>query len=141
MSSERAVLLDIDVFIGPRLSTFRVLDSQTHFKHWNFSVYTLLILPPIQYKKRVLSKEKHYVFFEPTQSRKEDFYKYKRDFEQRLCNKGQSTALVHKIQTEVQFSDRTEALRNKTKKAKETLPFVTTNNPVTPNFKKILMKH
>ena len=50
-----------------------------------------------------------------------------------------ATALVHKILTEVQFSDRTEALRNKTKKAKEILPFVTTNNPATPNLKK--MKH
>ena len=50
-------------------------------------------------------------------------------------------ALVHKILTEVQFSDRPEGLRNKTKKAKEILPFVTTYNPATPNLKKILMKH
>ena len=50
-----------------------------------------------------------------------------------------ATALVHKILTEVQFSDRPEALRNKTKKAKEILPFVSTNNPATPNLKK--MKH
>jgi len=69
------------------------------------------------------------------------FNKYKRDFEQRLCNRGYPTALVHKILTEVQFSDRTEALRNKTKKAKEILPFVTTYNLATPNLKKILMKH
>ena len=33
------------------------------------------------------------------------------------------------------------ALHNKTKKAKEILPFVTTFNPATPNIKKILMKH
>ena len=44
--------------------------------------------------------------------------------------------------TEVQFSDRTEALRNKTKNAKEILPFVTTYDPATPNLKnEILMKH
>ena len=49
--------------------------------------------------------------------------------------------LVHIILTEVRFSDRTEALRNKTKKAKEILPFVTTYNPATPNLKRILMKH
>ena len=49
--------------------------------------------------------------------------------------------LVHKILTEVQFSDRTEALRNKTKKANEILPFVTTYDPATPNLNKILMKH
>jgi len=49
--------------------------------------------------------------------------------------------LVHKILTEVQFSDRAEALRNKTKKAKEILPFVTTYNAATLNLKKIPMKH
>ena len=71
-----------------------------------------------------------------------EFCKYKQDFEQRLCNRGYPTALVHKILTEVQFSDRTEALRNKTKNAKEILPFVTTYDPATPNLKnEILMKH
>ena len=89
-------------------------------------------------RKSVLSKEKHYVFQEPTQLRR-FFLKYNRDFEQSICNRGYPTALVHKILIEVQFSDRTEALRNKTKKAKEILPFVTTNNPATPNLKK--MKH
>ena len=57
------------------------------------------------------------------------FFKYKRCFEQSLCNRGYPTAVIHKILTEVQFSDRTEALRNKTKKAKDILLFVTTNNP------------
>ena len=72
---------------------------------------------------------------------KENFYKYKRDFEQRLFNRGYPTALVHKILAEVHFSNRTEALRNKTKRTKEILLFVTTNNPATQNLKKILMKH
>ena len=53
-----------------------------------------------------------------TNSVKENFNKYKRDFKQRLCNRGNPTTLVHKILTEVQFSDRTEALRIKTKEAK-----------------------
>ena len=55
--------------------------------------------------------------------------------------KGFPTALVHKIFTEVELSDRTEALHNKTKKAKEILPFFNTYKPATPNVKKILMKH
>ena len=57
------------------------------------------------------------------------------------CNRGYPTTLVHKILTEVQFFDRTEALHNKTKKAKEILPIVTTYNPAIPNLKKIFMKH
>ena len=40
-----------------------------------------------------------------TNSVKKNFNKYKRDFEQRLCNRGYPTALVHKILTEVQFSE------------------------------------
>ena len=76
-----------------------------------------------------------------TNSVKEHFYKHKRDFEQRLCNRGFPTTLVHKILTEVQFSDRTEALRNKTKKTKEISLSVITYNSATPNLKKILMKH
>ena len=70
---------------------------------------------------------------------RENFYKHKRDFEQRLCNRGYPATLVHIILTEVQFSDRTEDLRNKTKNAEEILPFATTYNPATPNLKKILM--
>ena len=31
MSSERAVFLDTEVFNRPRLSTLRIIDSQTHF--------------------------------------------------------------------------------------------------------------
>ena len=42
--------------------------------------------------------------------------------------------------TEVQFSDRKEALRNKTKQTKEILTFVATYNLTTPNLKKVLMK-
>ena len=42
---------------------------------------------------------------------------------------------------QVQLSDRTEALPNKTKKAKEILPFATTYNQATPNLKKIIIKH
>ena len=54
MSSERAVFLDTEVFNRPRLSTLRILDSQTHFKPTSsplelFTMHT--ILPPIQYEK------------------------------------------------------------------------------------------
>ena len=55
-------LLDTDVFKGPRLSTLRILDSQTHFKPLKlFSIHTS---HPANHsiRKSVLSKEKHYVF-------------------------------------------------------------------------------
>ena len=91
------------------------------------------ILPPIQYEKWFYQRRSITSF--NNNSVKDNFYKHKRDFEfeQRLSNRSYPTALVHKILTEVQFSDRTEALPNKTKKAKEIWPFATTDNPATPN--------
>ena len=44
MSSDRFVFLDREVLKGPRLSPPRFTNSLQ--AHWNFSVYTLLILPP-----------------------------------------------------------------------------------------------
>ena len=46
MSSERTVILDTEVFKGPRLSTHQILDLSTDFK----PTYTLLILPPFKLK-------------------------------------------------------------------------------------------
>ena len=66
----------------------------------------------------------------------ENFEQSKRDLE-----RGYPITLVQEILTEVKFTDRNEALRNKTKQTKEILPFVNTYNPATPNRKKILMKH
>ena len=106
-----------------------------------FSIYTSC---PVNHslRKRVLIIKGEALRLLRTNPVKENFYKYKRDFGQKLCNRGYSTALVHKILAEVHFSNRTEALRNKTKRTKEImiLLFVTTNNPATPNLKKILMK-
>ena len=61
ISSECAVFLDTEVFNRPRLSTLRIVDSQTHFKptgtfHYAHDPATHSI------RKMVLSKEKHYVF-------------------------------------------------------------------------------
>ena len=71
----------------------------------------------------------------------ENFEQSKRDLE-----RGYPITLVQEILTEVKFTGRNEALRNKTKqkrfyKTKGILPFVNTYNPATPNRKKILMKH
>ena len=58
MSSERAVFLDTDVFKGPRLSTLRILDSQTHFKPTETFQYThFLSCQPFITKKRFIKGE------------------------------------------------------------------------------------
>ena len=124
MSSERAVFLDTEVFKGPYLSTLKILDSQTHFKPTEcFQQTHFSPCHSLNTKEGFIKGEALRLL--RTNSVKDNFNKYKRDFEQRLCNRAYPTALVHKILTEVQFSDRTEALRNKTKKAKEILLLVT----------------
>ena len=140
MSSERTVFFDTEVFKGPRLSTLRILVSQTHFKATETFQYThFSSFHPFNTKKGFNKGEA--IRLLRTKSVKENFCKCKRDFEQRLGNRGYPTALVRKILTEVQFSDRTDAPCNKTKKAKKFLQFFTTYNPATPNLKKILTKH
>ena len=63
MSPERAAFLDTEVFKGPRLSTLKILDLQTHFKPTETFQYTHTSHPATHsIRKRVLSKEKHYVF-------------------------------------------------------------------------------
>ena len=61
MSSERAVFLDTEVFNRLRLSTLRILDSQTHFKPTGTFHYAHYPATHSM-RKMVLSKEKHYVF-------------------------------------------------------------------------------
>ena len=158
MSSERAVFLDTEVFKGPRHSTHKILDLQTHFKPTETFQYThFSSCQPFNSKKGFIKGEA--LSFLRTNSVKENFEKYKRECEERLCQRGYPLTLVQKALTEVQFCDRKEALRNKTKQTKEILPFVTTYNPAAPNLpfiylfiylfteracpnlKKILMKH
>ena len=118
MSSERAVFLDTEILKGSRLSSMSslgILDSQTHFKLTETFQYThFSSCYPLNTKKDFIKGEA--ICLLRTNSVKDNFYKHERDFEQRLCNRGYPTALVHKILTEeVQFSDRAEALRNKNK--------------------------
>ena len=80
MSSESAVFLDTDVF--PKDFAFQLLEFSIHKPISSpLKLFSTLTSYPVNHslRKRVLSKEKHY------------FYKYKRDFKQRLCNRGYPT--------------------------------------------------
>ena len=92
----------IITFANPkRLSTLRIIDSQ------NKPTSSALKLISIHTSHLAASNTKKGFKGEAlcllrTNSVEENFYKYKRDFEQRLCNRGDPAALVHKILTEVQ---------------------------------------
>ena len=80
MSSERAASLDTEVFKGPRLSTLKILDSQTHFKPTETFQYThFSSCHPFNTKKGLIKGEALRLL--RTNSVKETFNKCKRDFE------------------------------------------------------------
>ena len=139
LSSTNAVFLDTEVFKGPRFSTLKLLDIRTHFKPTETSQYThFSTCHPLKTKKGFIKGEALHLL--RTNSVKENFENSKRDFKQRLYNRGYPEALVKNILKEDQFSERQEALRSKPKRRNECLPFVTTFNLAVPNLKKILMK-
>ena len=77
-----------DLAEGPRLSTNKIHDLQTHFKPTeNFSIYTLLILPPFKRQKRGFIKEEALRLL-GTNSVKETFEQSQRDSEHRFCQRG-----------------------------------------------------
>ena len=86
MSSERAVFLDTEVFKGPRLLSLGIRDSQTHFKPTETFQYThISSCHPFNTKKGFIKGEALRLL--RTNSVKENFYKYKRDFELRALVK------------------------------------------------------
>ena len=71
---------------------------------------------------------------------KEKVKSSKRDFKSRLLDCGYPHELVNKVQAEVDFSSRNNALKYKPKTSKHILSFVSTYNPGVPKLKEILMK-
>ena len=125
LSSSNAVFLDTDVFKGPRFSTLNILDIRTHFIPTETFQYThFSTCHPLNTKKGFIKGEALRLL--RTNSVKENFENVKRDFEQRLYNRGYPVMLVKNILREVRFENRKEALRSKPKQRNEILPFVTT---------------
>ena len=87
MSSQRAVFLDTEVFKGPRLSTHKILDSQTHLKPTETFQYTHFSSCHTLNCKKGFTKGEALRLLR-TNSVRENFVKNKRDFEHRLCKRG-----------------------------------------------------
>ena len=105
MSFQRAVFLNTEVFKGPRLTTHKILDLQTHFKPTETCQYThFSSCHPLNCKKGFVKGEALRLL--RTNSVRENFVKNKRDFEHRLCKRGYPLTLVQEILTDVKFTDR-----------------------------------
>ena len=105
MSSQCIVFLDTEVFKGPRLTTHKILDLQTHFKPTETFQYThFSSCHPLNCKKGFIKGEALRLL--RTNSVRENFVKNKRDFEHRLCKRGHPLTLLQEILTDVKFTDR-----------------------------------
>lgn len=83
---EHAVFLDTEEFKGLRLSTLKILDSQTHFKPIKTFKYAhFSSCHPCKTKKGFIKGEAFRRL--RTNSVKENFNTYKGDLKQRLCNR------------------------------------------------------
>ena len=83
---EHAVFLDTEEFKGLRLSTLKILDSQTHFKPTKTFKYAhFSSCHPCKTKKGFIKGEALRRL--RTNSVKENFNTYKGDLKQRLCNR------------------------------------------------------
>ena len=91
--------------------------------------------------RRFLSKEKHCVCWELTQSKKSSSQWNEIFNPVYAIEASYPLEFIESILTDIDFSWRKAALQTKPKTSKNLLPFVTTHNPATPNLKKILMKH
>ena len=125
MLSERAVYLDTEVFKGPRFTSNKILDVQTHFKATETIQYThFSSCHPLSIKKGFIKGETLRLL--RTNSIKEKFESSKWDFKFRLLECGYPQKLVNKIHGEVDFSSPNSASKYKPKTSKHILPFVTT---------------
>ena len=120
MSSERAVFLDTEVFKGPRFASNKILDVQTHFKATETFQYThFSSCHPLSVKNGFIKGGTLRLL--RTNSIKEKFESNKRDFKFRLLERGYPEELVNKIQAEVDFSSRNNALKYKPMTSKNIL--------------------
>ena len=141
MSQQSITFLDTEVFKGLRFLDSNILDVRTHFKPTETFQYTQFSsCHPLSVKKGFVKGEALRLL--RTNSAIENFTTEIRNFKARLISRGYPSDFIDRILAEVKFSDRQNALKNRTRTSnKRILPFVTKYNPANPNLKKILMKH
>ena len=138
MSDKEITFLDTRVYKGARFEKESILDTHTHFKPTETFQYThFKSCHPPGVKKGFVKGEALRLL--RTNSSKETFEENINKFKENLRLRGYPNNLIEKVLSEVKFSDRKAALKNKTKASKEILPFVTQYNPCVPNLKHIFM--
>ena len=115
-----------------------ILDTRTHFKPTETFQYThFKSCHPPGVRKGFIKGEALRLL--RTNSSKETYEENINKFKQNLRLRSYPNNFIEKVLSEVKFSDRKSALKEKKKARKEILPFVTQCDPRVPNLKQILM--
>ena len=138
ISDKGIAFLDTRVYKGARFEKESILNTRTRSKPTETGQYTRFkSCHPLGVKKGFVKGEALRLL--RTNSSKETFEENINKFKQNLRLRGYPNNFVVKVLSEVKFSNKKSALKEKTKARKEILPFVAQYDPRVPNLKQILV--
>ena len=138
ISNAETTFLDTVVYKGNRFHHQSILDIKTHFKPTETFQYTHFSSShPPGVKKGFVKGEALRLL--RTNSSKTTFEDNIKKFKSRLLARGYPNNLIEKILSDVKFTERSSALKQKDNTPKQILPFVTQYQPSVPNLKHVLM--
>ena len=138
ISNAETTFLDTVVYKGNRFHHQSILDIKTHFKPTETFQYTHFSSShPPGVKKGFVKGEALRLL--RTNSSKTTFEDNIKKFKSRLLARGYSNNLIEEILSDVKFTERSSALKQKDNTPEQLLPFVTQYQPSVPNLKHVLM--
>lgn len=139
ISNTETTFLDTVVYKGKRFRDQSILDIKTHFKPTETFQYTHFSSSHPPGVKKGFVKGEALRLLRTNSSRatfEENIYKFK----SRLLARGYPKNLIETLLSDIKFTERESALRQKHESRKELLPFVTQYQPSVPNLKNVLME-
>ena len=139
ISNTEATFLDTVVYKGKRFQNQSTLDVKTHFKPTETFQYThFSSCHPPGVKKGFVKGEALKLL--RTNSSKTTFEENINKFKSRLLARGYPKRLIETLLSDIKFTERESALKQKNEDPKDILPFVTQYHPGVPHLKKVLLE-
>ncbi|XP_068755861.1 uncharacterized protein [Montipora capricornis] len=139
ISNTEATFLDTVVYKGKRFQNQSTLDVKTHFKPTETFQYThFSSCHPPGVKKGFVKGEALRLL--RTNSSKTTFEENINKFKSRLLARGYPKRLIETLLSDIKFTERESALKQKNEDPKDILPFVTQYHPGVPHLKKVLLE-
>ena len=139
ISNTEATFLDTVIYKGKRFQNQSTLDVKTHFNPTETFQYTQFSSchPPGVKKGFVKGKALRLLH---TNSSKTTFEENIYKFKSRLLARGYPKRLIETLLSDIKFTERESALKQKNEDPKDILPFVTQYQPGVPHLKKVLLE-